>query len=103
MTATTKVECAGARTETAVRRSQRRRPDVALLTGGGDRPSALGLASSLIAAGMTFDFIGSDTHESPELRGSPRVQFLNLRGEAAKAGLLRKVTRVTRYYWRLLK
>ena len=32
--------------------------EVALLTGGGDKPYALGLASALIAQGIFLDFIG---------------------------------------------
>lgn len=79
------------------------RSEVALLTGGGDRPYALGLAGSLIAAGVAFDFIGSDFLESPELRASPQVRFLNLRGDAAPGVPLRdKVLRIARYYARLL-
>jgi len=77
---------------------------VALLTGGGDRPYALGLAASLIAQGISFDFIGSDSLESAELRASSQVQFLNLRGDAnPDAPLGTKVARVARYYARLLR
>jgi glycosyltransferase involved in cell wall biosynthesis len=78
------------------------RPQVAILTGGGDRPYALGLASSLIARHVTFDFIGSDDLESPELRRDPHVQFLNLRGDMSPdVPLARKVIRLLRYYRRL--
>jgi glycosyltransferase involved in cell wall biosynthesis len=77
---------------------------VALLTGGADRPYALGLAGSLIAQGISFDFIGSDFLEAPELRESPQVRFLNLRGDAdPDAPLVTKVARVARYYARLLR
>ena len=77
--------------------------DVAILTGGGDRPYALGLGASLIAQGVRFDFIASDDLESPELRGSPLVRFLNLRGAAlAEASRPAKIVRVLRYYWRLI-
>jgi hypothetical protein len=38
-----------------------------LLTGGGDRPYAHGLAFSLAAAGVRTDFIGSDFLESEAL------------------------------------
>jgi len=79
-------------------------PQVALLTGGGDRPYALGLASSLIAQGICFDFIGSDELESPELLSSPQVRFLNLRGDAGpEASVTTKIWRVIRYYGRLLR
>lgn len=80
------------------------RSQVALLTGGGDRPYALGLAGSLIDAGIRFDFIGSDFLESEELRRSPQVRFMNLRGDARpEAPLLRKTLRVVRYYARLIR
>jgi glycosyltransferase involved in cell wall biosynthesis len=77
---------------------------VALLTGGGDKPYALGLASALLAQGITFDFIGSDEVDSPELHDNPRVKFLNLRGEQSReAGALRKLQRVLLYYARLIR
>ncbi len=79
-------------------------PDVAILTGGGDRPYALGLASSLIAEGITFDFIGSDFLESPELRQSPQVRVFNLRGDVSPgASLFQKIVRVAKYYARLVR
>jgi glycosyltransferase involved in cell wall biosynthesis len=78
-------------------------PSIALLTGGGDRPYALGLAMSLMAEGMAFDFIASNNLESPELRDSPLVRFLNLRGDQSPtASLPRKVVRIIVYYGRLL-
>jgi glycosyltransferase involved in cell wall biosynthesis len=80
------------------------RSEIALLTGGGDRPYALGMASSLIAQGISFDFIASDELESPELRANPLVRFLNLRGDGrADAPLATKVVRIVRYYWRLVR
>jgi D-inositol-3-phosphate glycosyltransferase len=79
-------------------------PQVALLTGGGDRPYALGLAGSLIEQGISFDFIGSDYLESPELRECPQVRFLNLRGDVnPDAPLVTKIARVAAYYARLLR
>src|SRR5438093_897341 len=53
---------------------------VAILTGGGDKPYAHGLASALIAEGLAFDFIGSDDLRSNGLERNPQVKFLNLRG-----------------------
>jgi glycosyltransferase involved in cell wall biosynthesis len=79
-------------------------PQVAILTGGGDRPYALGLAGCLIAEGINFDFIGSDYLEDPELRRSPQVRFLNLRGDASPdAPLATKIARVVKYYAKLLR
>ena len=40
---------------------------VALLTGGSDKPYALGLASALAARGTRIDFVGSDELYCPEI------------------------------------
>lgn len=77
---------------------------VGLLTGGGDRPYALGLAEALISKGISFDFIGSDDLDSPELHGTPGVTFLNLRGDQrSDSGAANKVLRVLLYYVRLMR
>ena len=76
---------------------------VTVLTGGGDRPYALGLAAALINQGVGFDFIGSDELDDPLLHRSPLVRFLNLRKEMrANVSAVRKVVRVLLYYSRLL-
>jgi glycosyltransferase involved in cell wall biosynthesis len=76
---------------------------VTLLTGGGDKPYALGLGSALAAQGVCLDFIGSDEVNGPELHETPLVNFLNLRGDQrSDASFVRKVLRVAAYYWRLL-
>src|ERR1700756_1915404 len=54
---------------------------VALLTGGGDKPYALGMAAALTSAGAHVDFIGSDDLSVPELLANRRVNFFNLRGD----------------------
>ncbi len=77
---------------------------VALLTGGGDRPYALGLATALLSKGVGLDFIGSDNLDSPELRARPGLQFLNLRGsQRSDVSLFTKVSRILTYYARLLR
>ncbi len=77
---------------------------ISLLTAGRDRPYALGLAAALTAAGVPFDFVGSNEVDSPELHTSPQIRFLNLRGDQSKeAGLVWKVVRVLAYYFRLLR
>lgn len=76
---------------------------VSLLTAGRDKPYALGLASALMAQGLSFDFIGSDTVDGPELHGNPRVNYLNLRDQREDAGLLQKMKRVLVYYFRLIR
>jgi len=76
---------------------------VSLLTGGRDKPYALGLVTALVAAGMKIDFIGSNELDSPELHGNPQINFLNLRGDQnIDAGLLQKMARVLTYYFRLI-
>ena len=72
---------------------------VALLTGGGDKPYALGMAAALTSVGIHVDFIGSDDLNVPELLGNPRVNFLNLRGDQrSEASPMAKMLRVLRYY-----
>ena len=78
-------------------------PRVSLLTGGGDKPYALGMAAALTSAGVHVDFIGSDDLNVPELLSNHWVNFLNLRGDQrhdAKAAV--KILRVLRYYVRLV-
>jgi len=76
---------------------------VALLTGGGDKPYALGMAAALTSEGILVDFIGSDDLEVPELLANRRVNFRNLRGDQnPDARITRKMARVARYYWRLV-
>src|SRR5207237_10819016 len=53
---------------------------LALLTGGGDKPYALGMAAALTSAGIHVDFVGSDDLSVPEMRANARSNFLNLRG-----------------------
>ncbi|MBV8101677.1 MAG: glycosyltransferase family 4 protein [Verrucomicrobia bacterium] len=86
------------------RRDQPAAPSqVAILTGGGDRHYALGLAGTLIDHGVRFDFIGSNELDDPLLHQSGLVRFLNLRKDiSTNASPVRKVVRVLLYYWRLL-
>jgi glycosyltransferase involved in cell wall biosynthesis len=76
---------------------------VALLTGGGDKPYALGLVEALAAQGIGMDFIGSDQLDCPQLRNEPGLNFLNLRGDQRpNASAWKKALRILRYYGRLL-
>jgi D-inositol-3-phosphate glycosyltransferase len=78
-------------------------PRIALLTGGGDKPYALGMADALTSEGIFIDFIGSDDLNVSALLGNPRVNFLNLRGDQrAEASAVAKVRRILRYYLRLI-
>jgi glycosyltransferase involved in cell wall biosynthesis len=76
---------------------------IALLTGGGDKPYALGMAAALTSVGIHVDFIGSDDLSVPELLSNDRVKFLNLRGDQSEhASLMAKGLRVLSYYTRLI-
>jgi len=76
---------------------------VSLLTGGGDKPYALGMAAALSSVGIGVDFIGSDDLNVPEVVSNPRVNFLNLRGDQrSEASPIAKMRRVLRYYLRLI-
>jgi D-inositol-3-phosphate glycosyltransferase len=76
---------------------------VALLTGGGDKPYALGMAAALTSEGISIDFIGSDDLRVPELLTNPRVNFLNLRGnQRPDASPFSKALRVFKYYIQLI-
>ena len=76
---------------------------IALLTGGGDKPYALGMAAALTSEGISVDFIGSDDLGVPELLTNPRVNFLNLRGnQRPDASPFSKAKRVLKYYIQLI-
>ena len=77
---------------------------VALLTGGGDKPYALGLAAALTSHDIPLDFIGSDELSVQELLTNSRISFLNLRGDQRpEVNLLAKVLRVLVYYAKLVR
>ena len=76
---------------------------VALLTAGRDRPYAFGMATALMARGLSLDIIGADDLDSPHWHEKPHVQFLNMRGDIGEAASFpKKVSRVLVYYIRLL-
>jgi glycosyltransferase involved in cell wall biosynthesis len=78
-------------------------PQIALLTGGGDKPYALGIAAALTSAGVYVDFIGSDDLSVPELIENPHLNFFNLRGDQREeASPIAKARRVLKYYSRLM-
>jgi D-inositol-3-phosphate glycosyltransferase len=83
--------------------SQRSTPRIALLTGGGDKHYALGMAAALTSAGISLDFIGSDDLSVPELLSNRQINFLNLRGDQCpEASPMAKALRVLRYYAKLI-
>jgi len=76
---------------------------VALLTGGSDKPYALGLSSALTAQRVRIDFVGSDELDCPEVHAIQNLRFLHLRGDQSEhAGVARKMSRILAYYCRLL-
>lgn len=77
---------------------------VALLTGGQDKPYAVGLAMALASEGVSLEIVGSDEVDSPELHAAPNITFLNFRGDQRRgASLSTKVLRVLKYYVRLIR
>jgi len=79
-------------------------PNVALLTGGDDKPYVLGLGEVLTSEGVSIDVIGSDNLSVPELLTNSRIRFLNLRGDQSpEASFPVKIARVARYYLRLIR
>ena len=77
---------------------------VALLTGGGDRPYAFGLATALMSESVALDLVGSDDLDCPEFHGTSGVSFLNLRGsQEPGASFASKMLRVSIYYAKLIR
>jgi D-inositol-3-phosphate glycosyltransferase len=77
---------------------------VSLLTGGGDKPYALGMAEALTATGIALDVIGSDDLDVPELSHNAKVNFRNLRGnQQSNVSSMAKMARVASYYLRLVR
>jgi D-inositol-3-phosphate glycosyltransferase len=84
-------------------RSPARPISVCLLTGGDDRPYALGMASALIGQGISIDFVGSNKLDAPELHREPFITFLNLRGDQSEeVPFKQKALRIVAYYLRLM-
>jgi glycosyltransferase involved in cell wall biosynthesis len=78
-------------------------PHVSLLTGGGDKPYALGLVGALTSEGIFVDFIGSDDLNVPAVLNDPHVNFFNLRGDQrVDTSPFAKVRRVIKYYIKLI-
>jgi D-inositol-3-phosphate glycosyltransferase len=78
--------------------------EVALVTGGFDRPYAFGLAMALVSKGICLDVIGSDGVDSPEMHTTPNLRFLNLWGsQRADTTVASKASRALAYYARLIR
>src|SRR5258708_6870594 len=75
----------------------------ALLTGGNDRPYAFRLAMALVAQNVLLDVVGSDEVDSPEMRVTRGLNFMNLHGTMRATGVRQKIARVLRFYFRLAR
>lgn len=77
---------------------------VAVLTGGYDKPYVFGFTHALAARNIQMEVVGGDDIDCPEMRALPQLRFLNLIGaRAATAGPAAKVARVIAYYARLMR
>lgn len=77
--------------------------EIALLTGGFDRPYAYGLAMTLTSNGLGLDVIGSNEIDSAEMHTTPKLRFLNLQGSKQEASLTAKISRLLLFYFRLIR
>jgi D-inositol-3-phosphate glycosyltransferase len=78
--------------------------NISLLTGGSDKPYALGLLEALVRREINVDFIGNDDMSKAEIVSDRRVNFLNLRGDQSEeASFFEKTIRVLKYYICLVK
>ena len=78
--------------------------EVAVLTGGFDRPYAFGLVMALVSKGICLDVIGSDEVDSPGMHTNPSIRFLNLsRRQRRDATVVSKASKTLMYYARLLR
>ncbi len=78
--------------------------EVALLTGGFDRPYVFGLTRALLSKGLRLDVIGSDEVDHPEFHATDKLRFLNLRGsQRREARFAEKAWRLLVYYARLIR
>jgi glycosyltransferase involved in cell wall biosynthesis len=78
--------------------------EVALLTGGSDRPYVIGLSQALTSQGIYLEVIGSDKLDGPEMRNSPRLQFLNLQHFPPRnASFASRALAILGFYFRFLR
>jgi D-inositol-3-phosphate glycosyltransferase len=77
--------------------------DVALLTGGVDRPYAYGLAMALVAKNVHVEVIGNDVVDSVEMHTTPGLKFFDLwPARSEKATAFAKVSRILGHYRSLI-
>ena len=76
---------------------------IGLLTGGQDPHYTHGLAMGLVAEHVGLEVIGSDAVETPAMRCTPGLRFLNLYGRQQEASVTEKLRRVFMAYVRLIR
>jgi glycosyltransferase involved in cell wall biosynthesis len=77
--------------------------EVALLTGGRDRPYVYGLVMALLSKGLRLDVVGSDELDGPEMHAHDRLNFLSFRNNSrANSMRVRGAFRAFWYYARLI-
>jgi D-inositol-3-phosphate glycosyltransferase len=78
--------------------------DVALLTGGIDRPYAFGLAMALAAKNVQLDVVGNDIVDSPEMHRTANITFVNLwPARQPRPSPIGKVSRTLQHYVSLMR
>jgi len=78
--------------------------EIGLLTGCKDRPYVFGLALALASKGVHADIIGSDEIDSPELRDTTSLRFLNFRdSHKFDATFAEKSSKLLVYYAKLIQ
>ena len=78
--------------------------EVALLTGGIDRPYAFGLSLALASKGVKLDVLGGSELDGPELRAISALNFLTTYGDQReRVGVKKKLLRHLASYGRLIR
>lgn len=78
-------------------------PQVALFTGGIDRPYAFGLAMALRAQGLGVEVIGGSEVDSPEMHSTPGLRYFDLYGDPRQtSGWWSKAARVLGFYRKIV-
>jgi D-inositol-3-phosphate glycosyltransferase len=78
--------------------------EIGLLTGCQDRPYAFGLSMALVSRGVRLDVVGSDEVDSPEMHSTPKLHFLNLRGnQRVDRNFTQRMSKLLIYYARLIR
>jgi len=77
--------------------------EVALFTGGRDRPYALGLVKALLSHGVSLQVLGGDELDNAELPASSRLKFLNICAKSQPSvSYLWRAWRLLVYYARVI-